>query len=958
MSNNDKKEKFDKTKEIFLDFTMSEEDNLDQLLNELIGGKKEEATPTVVAEKPVIDIETVEVLETQQAPIMEQESLLDETTEIKETVVEAHQFSSGDTLEVDLSEIEPEKEVKPKVHFIDESIFADSTEQDDDELLKDIQLLTEKESIFSSSLFSDAEEKIEEVVTVAEPIPESQEKLHQTGGFIFDGLGVEELLTPFKEEEKPITENSIVGDTILSKQAIQEIKEEFSPLTQKKEPELVLNEKAKSKIGDTIEVLLSDITTENNFLQNDDEKEKPFFANDPLPFTIPTVEPEIVTPEIAEQVAEESIVEEVMTVTPVVEEPAVNTSEVGEESLVEAKADTINEEEKTPKSSLDILLEKLNSISAIEPLPIVKEHSVAADEVIGMDSIIPIMASEPEKVVVTEAATTKEKPTAETVTEPIEIEAQPEREQVLPKEERIVPKSTILFETLKVETKEPEEVEKKQVEIHVTEASDEKPVINKEVNQPVESDENISEQPKENVLEREVLDEVEQTMINGLIIPQIAYKKQEEVDTNLEPHTSGDAGMEIPNILEEKSAPQEQSEPVVEEIELPFVNLEDSFDFENELLEKSNSESTLPLEIPVSEEKAKEIIAQIPEENPEKEQMLEKTMETPLIGIDAKEAFNGEGNHPDHEPTKEFTLDTVVKTPETLRLTPIEPSEQVKLSEEKESEVAEGEPILTKSFLIRAGIALALYASLFFINITAAYIWGPIVRSIISLPFIISWIQQLGGNNQELLQAYQSMFVENILYFILFIIIVPLFWHELKESAKKLKQNLLYLLVLPVAYGVGIFLTGALQVITLLFVDQLPSSSQNQDLIVNSISVSKVGNIFPTIIGAPFVEEIIFRTVIAGGIYGLILLAMGIKKETQANSSVKKNIAAVVSILVSTTLFGLLHVSAAGDYLAILPYIAMGMTFTTVYFITKRNLLVTILLHMLINLVSFIQIIS
>lgn len=962
MSNNDKKEKFDKTKEIFLDFTMSEEDNLDQLLNELIGGKKEE-------KEPAVSVETVEVLETQKAPILEQEPLLGETTEVKQPVVEAHQFSSGNTLEVDLSEIEPENEVKPKVHFIDESIFADSTEEGEDALLKDIQPLTENESLFSSSLFSNAEEKSDEVAKTVEPIVESQEKLHQTGGFIFDGLSVEELLTPFKEEEKQGTENSILGDTILSKEAIQEIKEEFNPLIQKKEPELVLNEKAKSKIGDTIEVLLSDITTENNFLQNDGEKDEPFFANDPLPFTMPTVEPEIFAPEIAEQVVVDSIIEEPVTLSPAVEEPPVFTPEVEEENVVEGEVETIreskliNEEEKTPKSSLDILLEKLNSISAIEPLPIVKEHSVAADEVIGMDSIIPIMASEPEKVIATETATNKEIveiPTAESEIESSEIEAQPEQEQVLPKEERIVPKSGILFEPLKAEPKglNPEDAEGKKAEEQSAKLAEATPFIEKEAEQPVKSDVNISEQPKENLAEYEVPEEVEQTMINGLIIPQIAYKKQEEVDTNLELSTSEDAGLGIPSILEEKIPPQEILEPIAKETELSFVSLEDSFDFENELLEKSNLEIEPTLDSDVQEAKAEGIIPQPFQDNTEQESMLEKTLETPLVETDVKEPFNGDGKHPDHEPTKEFALDTLAKTPETIGLTPTEIDEKAKRSPENESKVEEGEPILTKSFLIRAVIALSLYASLFFINITAAYIWGPIIRSIISLPFIVSWIKQLGGSNQELLQAYQSIFVENILYFILFIIIVPLFWRELKESAKKLKQNLLYLLVLPVAYGVGLFLTGALQAITLLFVEQLPSSSQNQDLIVNSISVSKVGNIFPTIIGAPFVEEIIFRTVIAGGIYGLILLTMGIKKENQTNSNVKKNIAAVVSILVSTTLFGLLHVSAAGDYLAILPYIAMGMTFTTVYFITKRNLLVTILLHMLINLVSFIQIIS
>lgn len=93
---------------------------------------------------------------------------------------------------------------------------------------------------------------------------------------------------------------------------------------------------------------------------------------------------------------------------------------------------------------------------------------------------------------------------------------------------------------------------------------------------------------------------------------------------------------------------------------------------------------------------------------------------------------------------------------------------------------------------------------------------------------------------------------------------------------------------------------------------------------------------------APIIEEIVFR--------GLLFLV--IMTATSYLFNKKKNnhdvLGLIVFSILSTVLFGLVHVIAYGDYEHILTYIVSGAAFTFVFVVT-RDIKVPIILHMLNN---------
>ena len=59
-------------------------------------------------------------------------------------------------------------------------------------------------------------------------------------------------------------------------------------------------------------------------------------------------------------------------------------------------------------------------------------------------------------------------------------------------------------------------------------------------------------------------------------------------------------------------------------------------------------------------------------------------------------------------------------------------------------------------------------------------------------------------------------------------------------------------------------------------------------------------------------------------------------------------------VLVSATLFGLLHVITSGDFTSVTPYVVSGITLTTIFLLTKKNIILVILTHMFMNTISYL----
>jgi hypothetical protein len=115
-----------------------------------------------------------------------------------------------------------------------------------------------------------------------------------------------------------------------------------------------------------------------------------------------------------------------------------------------------------------------------------------------------------------------------------------------------------------------------------------------------------------------------------------------------------------------------------------------------------------------------------------------------------------------------------------------------------------------------------------------------------------------------------------------------------------------------------------------------PETSLNETAIQNMFNANPInlfGLFLSLVILAPIIEETVFRK----GLYNLIEHRFG----------------DILAIIVSGFIFGFLHVAGWGDYINVLPYLAMGLSFSFIYYYSDKNVFVVIMLHMINNLIPF-----
>ncbi|TOZ68291.1 hypothetical protein DJ442_12435 [Staphylococcus pseudintermedius] len=110
--------------------------------------------------------------------------------------------------------------------------------------------------------------------------------------------------------------------------------------------------------------------------------------------------------------------------------------------------------------------------------------------------------------------------------------------------------------------------------------------------------------------------------------------------------------------------------------------------------------------------------------------------------------------------------------------------------------------------------------------------------------------------------------------------------------------------------------------------------------------------VIDSVVVAPVIEEVLFRGILFFAVYMLI---KELKKWEKWKFSDKTNqyITVILFILLSGLFFSSVHLSQS--FLTSLPYIFAGVTFAIIFVITK-NLLITITIHAISNLTSFIDI--
>lgn len=218
----------------------------------------------------------------------------------------------------------------------------------------------------------------------------------------------------------------------------------------------------------------------------------------------------------------------------------------------------------------------------------------------------------------------------------------------------------------------------------------------------------------------------------------------------------------------------------------------------------------------------------------------------------------------------------------------------------------------------------------------ATYVLGmfifPIFLSVIWISFDVIRGTPLEDINELTLTAY----VNFIVYGIITIIAVLIFRRHLIEQFKKIGSPLKFIGIVLLGWLVLLALLLSSNMIVMLILGEAETAG-NQQAVESIMSSYPLLMILPVVLFAPLVEEIVFRLVIMDWLKSRPWVA----------------------ILVSSFLFGLIHVLGAlvtldlRGLIFILPYTAMGLPLGFIYYKTK-NIWYPIGIHILQNLFAAI----
>jgi len=183
--------------------------------------------------------------------------------------------------------------------------------------------------------------------------------------------------------------------------------------------------------------------------------------------------------------------------------------------------------------------------------------------------------------------------------------------------------------------------------------------------------------------------------------------------------------------------------------------------------------------------------------------------------------------------------------------------------------------------------------------------------------------------NLDNISATQNIYLSMFSNAIVVIILIALYYNDLKDDFQKFKKNIYDILDQSFKiWCVGLILMAIFNVIINHFSPN--EIANNEEAIRSMIKVSPILMLFNTAIMAPLIEELVFRK--------------------SFRTIFKNNLAFV---LISGIIFGSLHVLLADieniyDYLYLLPYCSLGIAFSYMYYKTD-NIWGPISMHMFHN---------
>lgn len=181
--------------------------------------------------------------------------------------------------------------------------------------------------------------------------------------------------------------------------------------------------------------------------------------------------------------------------------------------------------------------------------------------------------------------------------------------------------------------------------------------------------------------------------------------------------------------------------------------------------------------------------------------------------------------------------------------------------------------------------------------------------------------------------------LSNVIEVVLKLVLFGALWYFNKESyifdAKRVKQKPKEFFGYIIA---GFALYYAANIFSAVIMELLNATegSLNEAAIesmFNANPLNLIALFLSLVVITPIVEETVFRK----GLYHLFSNKFG----------------DIAAILISGLVFGFLHVAGWGDYINIIPYAAMGLALSFMYYYSGKNLYVVIAIHMINNMIPF-----
>ena len=235
------------------------------------------------------------------------------------------------------------------------------------------------------------------------------------------------------------------------------------------------------------------------------------------------------------------------------------------------------------------------------------------------------------------------------------------------------------------------------------------------------------------------------------------------------------------------------------------------------------------------------------------------------------------------------------------------------------------------------------------VKIVSTYLIGFIGLNLIMI-LLIAGIPGL-LDDQELFTQY-SIYANVSFYFITAAVLIIMFRTYLKEQIKDYISRIKFMGLVVAGGVVSIYIAAMIAgiVLTLLGVEQEAANQQGiLDMIEASSTIQLILIITFITVLAPIVEELVFRK----GVYGLVgkfTMNLLSKPDNEENKKQAHLIANIVAIVVSSFVFGAIHATDA----YILLYAGLGMVLGTVYFISNKNIIAPMVVHVLYNTVSIV----